>query len=99
MTATQDEAGRITQEREWWRNGWWTPAIIAFLSRALFLPLFCLRDAARTKSVAVRCVAYVVFYPSFVVAFVAYLLMGALVVVLSPLLYVLGHGLSKHLLR
>jgi len=45
MTST--EADLSTSERDSWREGHWTAAILSFTSRHVFLPLLRLRDATR----------------------------------------------------
>ncbi len=94
MTASPSttEADLVAQERQWWQDREWSPAISSFLSRWLFLPLLRLRDGARSRGIATRCLVGIVFYPSYLVALGAWLLMAAVLLALSPLLFLLARA-------
>jgi hypothetical protein len=83
MTGSPIEADLIAAERQSWREGDWFVAVISASSRWLFLPLLRLRDAARPTGIVARCLAAIVFYPSYVLA-------GAVWTVLAALLLPLG---------
>jgi hypothetical protein len=88
------EADLIAHERQFWRERDWAPAIGSFLARRFFLPLLRLRDWTRPRSLLHRIAVGVFFYPAYLVAFVAWLVVSVTLLLATPFLFFAGRAVG-----
>jgi hypothetical protein len=67
---------------------------MSFLSRLCFLPLLGFRDRARQESRLKRMLPNVLFYPAYLTAMVVWGVVALLLLMISPLLFLLGRALG-----